>query len=283
MIFNRKEIILNALQKALSLRKKMGFKLWVPLCIFDFVRKFDIDVRFLAIASLEGIYSSDPATIIISSLRPSGRQRFTCAHELGHHIYKHGTKIDEIYKDNMPSTNKQEFIADCFAGFLLMSQLSIQKAFKIRNWDYCNPTPLQIYVISHYFGIGYSTLINHMHWSLHLFSYDKAAKLLKISPKQIKQKLLNDFCPTDLIIVDRYWTDRAIDLSVDDFIITGKDIEIEGEAIEIVKLFEQKLIKAISPGISRLFNPKSDWASFVRVSKRKYEGLSDYRHFEEVE
>ena len=65
--------------------------------------------------------------------------------------------------------------------------------------------------------------------------------------------------------------------------MTGKDIEIEGTAIEIIRKSEQNIIKAVFPGISRIYNPKNNWAAFVRVSRKEYEGLSDYRHFEEVE
>jgi Zn-dependent peptidase ImmA (M78 family) len=283
MSFNRKKIAIDIMQKALTLRKKNGHTLWEPLSIFDFTEKFDIKVKFVSIPSLEGIYSNNPPVILINSLRPAGRQGFTCAHELGHHVYKHGTKLDEINEKARLNIHEQEYIAECFAGFLLMTQLAIQKAFTIRNWDYRNPTPVHIYVISHYLGVGYTTLINHMTWSLHLLSYSKATMLLKNSPKKIKQKLLNDTCSTDLIVVDRYWIKRAIDMSVDDFILTGKDIVIEGTSVELIRKAEQMIIKAVCPGISKIFNPESGWAAFVRVSRKEYEGCNEYRHLKEVE
>jgi Zn-dependent peptidase ImmA (M78 family) len=281
---NRKQLAIDAMQKALALRKKQGYSFHVPICIFDFVKKIGIDVRFVCIPTLEGIYSNDPLTIIISSLRPAGRQKYTCAHELGHHIYQHGYKIDEIGQKNVVETNEQEFLVDCFAGFLLMPQVCIQNAFKIRNWDYSKPEPLQIYVISNYLGVGYSTLINHMYWSLHLFSSSLAKELLKNTPKQIKERILNYAYSQDVFVVDKFWTDRAIDLSVGDLIATGKDIEIDGANIKIIEDdTKYKIIKACTSGISRIYSKNSDWAAFVRISNKDFEGLSEYRHFEEVD
>ena len=77
-------------------------------------------------------------------------------------------------------------------------------------------------MISHYLGVGYTTLIYHMHLSLGLLPFSKANELLKSTPKQIKQQLMKDNCSTDLIVVDRYWSGKAIDVSVDDY--TGKQM-----------------------------------------------------------
>lgn len=79
-------------------------------------------VQFLNDINTEGIYATRPKPmILISSLRPLSRRAFTCAHELGHHFFGHGSTIDEL-KEESESVDFQphEFLADTFGGFLLM-------------------------------------------------------------------------------------------------------------------------------------------------------------------
>jgi len=41
---------------------------------------------------MEGMYyRGDPARIVIGARRPLSRRNFTCGHELGHHIFGHGS------------------------------------------------------------------------------------------------------------------------------------------------------------------------------------------------
>ena len=57
------------------------------------------------------------------------------------------------------------------------------------------------------------------------------------------------------------------------------------EGISIVQIQDSRdgvLVRALEPGISRL-SGGSDWAAFVRVSRRGFVGRSIFRHMEEVE
>src|SRR5947209_14102365 len=83
-----------AMSAALQLRQSEGFGLWAPVCPYDLAEKLGIEVRFIDLPSMEGMYCKNPNPIIlVSSLRPAGRQGFNCAHELGHHVFKHGTHV----------------------------------------------------------------------------------------------------------------------------------------------------------------------------------------------
>lgn len=94
---NRKAIARKAFLKALQLRYREGYGLESALSVFDLAHRLGVEVRFLNIPSMEEMYyNASPPYIIISSLRPVGRRAFTCAHELGHHIFGDGTHIDEL-------------------------------------------------------------------------------------------------------------------------------------------------------------------------------------------
>jgi hypothetical protein len=162
-----------------------------PLCVYDLVQDHfgdEIELRFKAAPSLEGLYvRGEPAAgvqglIIVSSLRPSGRQRTTCAHELGHHAFGHGSAVDEVRQAGQSSSFKpEEFLANAFAGFLTMPKLGILKSFTERGLAVATAPPTAYFTIASQFGVGYSTLIGHLEIALDLLPQAAAASLLKLT------------------------------------------------------------------------------------------------------
>ena len=126
MIFHKKELTSTAITKAWRLRKVCGLSLDTPVNIYDFSTSQGLEVKFIDIEAMEGIYLlADKPTIMVSSLRPAGRQAFTCAHELGHHVFGHGEQYDELVEQREPGRQFDpiEYQADCFAGALLMPKV----------------------------------------------------------------------------------------------------------------------------------------------------------------
>ena len=185
----RRELALKGMLAALRTRRDADIAPDTPLSIYDFVEKQGVDLWFSEIPSLEGLYCSSPTpTIILNSARPDGRKAFTCAHEFGHHIFGHGTVVD-TGDFEVNSDDDDEFLVDCFAGFALMPKTAICNSFLRREWDFRNPTPLQIYCISNLFGVGYSTLIHHLRSSLGLISRESADVLLDTRLPEIRKTL----------------------------------------------------------------------------------------------
>src|SRR5690606_23634540 len=129
---------------------------------------------------------------------------FSCAHELGHHVFGHGSSIDDMigsYTDRKRvSFEPAEFLADTFAGFLLMPTLGIRNAFARRGWQASQATPEQIFVVACAFGVGYETLIAHMTFSLGMINRERATILSRASPKSIRQRILGR-CETEPLII----------------------------------------------------------------------------------
>ena len=188
----QKRIAQGAFAAALRMRKNAGYRLDEAICVYDLAEGLGIEVRFADIPSMEGmLYCSPEPVIIVSSLRPAGRRAFTCAHELGHFHYEDGTTIDDLVgKSDKAGYDPKEFIADCFAGALLMPKMAVEQAFAVRNWPVQNSTPSQIYIISGYFGVGYSTLINHLWKSLRLIPGSHAENLLKAGRRKAQSQAL---------------------------------------------------------------------------------------------
>ena len=159
---------------AANLRVEYQLDPYLSICVYDLVERCGVELRFLSIPSMEGIYSAGaPPIIAISSLRQSGRQRFTCAHELGHHVFRHGTRIDQFEgQEKVRRFDPQEFIVDCFADFLLMPKLAIVAAIKARGINLQTATPLQFFTLAGYFGVGYKTIVHHLWRNLGLIDQE---------------------------------------------------------------------------------------------------------------
>ena len=268
---------------ALRMRVGAGFALDQAICVYDLAERLGIEVRFADIPSMEGMYywGSEPA-IILSSLRPSGRRTFTCAHELGHHSNGDGTSVDQLVeKPRRSGFDAKEFAADCFAGALLMPRMALQRAFALRELDIQECTPGQVYTISNYFGVGYSTLVHHMSSGLRLLPDAHAAVLLKVSPRKAQAQALGWESQDTVWIVDQHWTGRAIDVEMPDLVFVQGRPTLEGDCLaQVQEMRDGRLFSARQPGIGK-FCDGDDWSAFVRVSRRAFVGRSIFRHLEE--
>src|SRR5437867_1910276 len=125
-------------KRAFKLRQTLGLPADTSLNIYDVVTTLGMEVRFVDIPSLEGMYTQGtPPTIVISSLRPVVRQIFTCAHELGHHEFGHGEMVDELSERRTSSkvTDPREREADGFAANLLMPPTAVDAAISRRGFS----------------------------------------------------------------------------------------------------------------------------------------------------
>lgn len=281
----RRSLVMDAADAALRMRQSAGLGIWTPMCVYDVAEKLGIEVRFVDIPSMEGMYCKNAAPLIlVSSLRPAGRRAFTCGHELGHHVYKHGTRIDEIL--DRPTEERlfdpEEFLADCFAGFLLMPKSAVNRAFAIRGWDISSCTPLQLYTIAGLFGVGYTTLINHLSSTLNLLPRPRANELAKVPPRKIRSAHLGREIKEDLTLVDTHWSGRPIDIQVGDLIQLPVGVVCEGNCTQLCESGEEALLfRGAVPGVGRFHQPSTGWSTYVRVARRDYVGRSIFRHLED--
>jgi hypothetical protein len=208
----------------------------------------------------------------------------TCAHEIGHHVFQHGSRIDEIMAgEKIESTTSDEFLANTFAANLLMTRGAVAQGFLGRGISATSPEPAQVYAVANWLGVGYTALLYQMRSALHMMPRPWADRLLKVAPRDIRREIAGrhglGHVTGDLLIVDTKWGGRPVDGQVGDILLVPDGSEftdscgaLRGRALELV-----------SPGIGRIHNPGFGWAQFVRVSRRGYSGLAEYRHLEEAE
>jgi hypothetical protein len=144
MIVANADLIQEALDKSLEVREEAGIPFGVPLNVYDLCERLTPKVRVrFADYSMEGCYfRSDRPLIEVSALRPIGRRAFNTAHELGHHAFGHGSRIDELQDEDRPESqdDPEEVLANAFARSLLMPRIGLRRAFTSRGWSIRNPT-----------------------------------------------------------------------------------------------------------------------------------------------
>jgi Zn-dependent peptidase ImmA (M78 family) len=288
---SRTDLAKQALEKSLEIREEYGYDFRSPLCVYELAEKARVTVRFIDDVSMEGVYAAlVKPKILISSLRPPVRRVFTCAHELAHHFFGHGSTIDEL-QDEAASGEFQpnEFLADAFAGFLLMPAQGVKRAFSSRGLDITTATPEQMYGVACSFGVGYETLIGHLEYSLKMLGAARTTILRKMKLPKIRKRILKSDISGHLIVVDRHYLPATVDaesgndVEPGNLLLLPEDATSDGDQIELIERSSNgTLYRAVRPGLARATLPTNNSGVVVRVSQFQYAGLARYRHLEET-
>ncbi len=228
------------------------------------------------------MYSPEPRpTIVVCVERPAGRRRFTCGHELGHHVFRHGARLDEIADGVTHSWSSEEYTAQRFAAALLMPKLVVDSAFARRGWLVTQPTPETIFIVAQELGVGFTTLVGHLEFTLGHITHSAADALRRVRLPQLRDHLVGFHVEHDALIVDQHWGRRTIDAEVGDVLLVPPRADFEGPCSSIEDSPVRHLI-ATTPGIGQLVVNVGCPPIPVRVSRRGFTGLARYRHLEEV-
>jgi Zn-dependent peptidase ImmA (M78 family) len=284
---NYKDLAGQAFEKSLDFKSSANIDLASPINIFDICEHQKITVRFLDI-SMEGMYmQAARPQILLSSLRPLVRRVFNCAHELGHHLFNDGTTVDALLEDFQSATvrkSPKEFRADAFAGFCLMPVLGVRKAFAIRKLKINTALPVELYTIACDFGVGYETLLTHLTFGLKELAETRFNILSRETPQKIRKQILGFETSDPLIIADEFSAQTPIDAEVGTRILFPNDVQVEGDLLNLeLLLFGGRLYRCQRPGIARALASNRQWATFIRIAKFQFVGLSRFRHLEEID
>lgn len=271
-----------AIREADKLRMQHGYTMFQPVNVFDICISMDVSVRFINV-SMEGIYTiredGTNATILLSNQRPFPRRSFTCAHELGHHVFKHGNRIDGLSDDESQSNPKEEILVDTFAAALLMPSLGIQAEFAKRKIKLAEANSAHFYSVASSFGVGYKTLVTNCRINK-LIELAKESELLRDTPAKLFKNItgLNNK-GSHFKIIDGFSQLPVIDLEVSSYIILPASAVIEGNHLEECSRTGTKIVfVAKRAGIVRA--AYANTSSFIRIQNMKYIGLVENRHLE---
>ena len=282
--FDRRALATKAMQAATATRAKAKLDQHGPICIYGLCETLGVKVRFNNI-NMEGMYQRGaPPRIHLSARRPLARRAYNCAHELGHHVFGHGSSIDELREEakEHPWEDPKEFLADTFAGFTLMPIMGLRRAFAARGWRSETATEVQMFTIACDFGVGYETLITHLSAGVCLISPARAAALKRAKPKVLRAAILGALTPEPLIVADRHRAGPTLDAEVRMLLLLPSGTETTGSSLDYERdLADGRLFRAVRPGIVRASADSGTWAAFIRIAPEAYVGLAQYRHLED--
>ena len=265
---------------ALQLRQRLDIPFDRTICVWDLAKRIGVRVTFVDRTSVSGLYvRGAPPEVLIGTHRPPGRRTFTGAHELGHHVFGHGTQADEYLEDEHDEAeDPDERLANAFAAHLLMPVAAVRRQFALRRWSPPDMTPLQAFVLAEVLGVGYRTFLSHAALSLQLLPWSTARSLQKVQPKDIQACLWPHDTDGRVIPVGRHWIDRPIDCEVDDVLLLPDGTQWYDPYLEDSGTHRRyRLAIARSPGtVSAQTN--DGWSGLIRISRRAYVGFARWRH-----
>ncbi|MET4312704.1 ImmA/IrrE family metallo-endopeptidase [Bradyrhizobium sp. RT4b] len=279
---NRRALATQAMQAAAATRAKAKLDQSGPICIYGLCDSLGVTVRFNKI-NMEGMYQRGALPRIhLSARRPLARRTYNCAHELGHHVFGHGSSIDELREDAKaePWEDPKEFLADTFAGFILMPIIGLRSAFSVRGWVPEKATPAQMFTVACEFGVGYATLLTHLSAGVNMLSRTRASVLQRVKPKALRAEILGTLVSEPLIVADQHRISPTLDAEINTLLLLPPGTEVaSGSLVYERDLDDGRLFRAVRPGIVQA--NVGTWAAFMRIAPEEYAGLAQYRHLEE--
>lgn len=277
---NRKPLLRQGMQAATELRDRLDFDPFGPVDPYLAAEQLGVKVRFLD-TSMEGFYfKQGPGRILLSSLRPVPRRAFTCAHELGHHWFGHGSTIDQLKEDERPDSGKpEEILANAFAAFFLMPSVGLRGAFARRGWAVPTATPLQIFIVACQFSVGYVTLINHLSYTLGEINAARRAELARWTPQRIRRELLEEEF-SSFVVVDAQNEAAAFDVERGAAVLLPRGVDVDGDALDRVRSLDAfELYQAVKRGVATVTGLAEPFG--VRVMPKDYVGPAGNRFLED--
>ncbi len=200
---------------AAAVRQQMRLGFEAVANIFHLIEEFGLPVvrRNMEEDGPDGIYANNGgiAVAVINTSRPRNRQRFTAAHELGHHVFaaSKGLQVDEnIFQQKGLKEQK----ANAFAAHFLMPENGM-RSFLSKDRRKLHINPQDIVHLGHHFGASHEAIIYQMH-NIGIINASERSKFLEMnkddtlktiewesgySPKKDRQRAKIPHLPTDYV------------------------------------------------------------------------------------
>jgi Zn-dependent peptidase ImmA (M78 family)/predicted secreted protein len=174
--------------------QRLGTPMHERVPVFDVIEDARIWLFFRPMRNLYGAYErrGDAAGIIINSQHPLSLQRYTAAHEYGHHVLGHEASADDeerIYRGDRQTM--QEVAAQAFAGEFLMPIQLVNYVIRAMGLSIQRPkfSPAELYQLALRLGVSYMAVLTQLVVQRKLPN-QTARRLRRLSPLDIKTGLV---------------------------------------------------------------------------------------------
>lgn len=187
---NRRQAISTASMEAARLHQAMQTPYDQPVDVFMLAQRLGLWLVAQPLDKAFGFYlrKEHAAGVVINSQHPETLQRFTCAHEIGHHVLGHESHTDDAATlQSMSNLALQEHQAQVFAAALLMPAPLVNRTLRrLGNAGRLQPT--DIYAASRDMAVSYTAAL----WGLaglRKLDWGRAALLARKGPRSAKDAL----------------------------------------------------------------------------------------------
>jgi Zn-dependent peptidase ImmA (M78 family)/predicted secreted protein len=178
--------------KALQTRRALKIPMDRPADVYEAIRKMRLWLLFEPMDGLFGMYQryGHASGIAISVKVHPALQRFTAAHELGHHVLGHEVSFDSEHNiTSWRDLDNRELAAQMFAAEFLMPLAAMNAVASAIGFDKGHVDPIGVYQMSLRLGTSYSAMIARLQ-TLTWIRAGQAERLRQVTPQQVKLQLL---------------------------------------------------------------------------------------------
>ena len=190
--------------------------------VYDAIARLNVPLFFTKLDGLLGVYMREPSPgVLITTQRPQNQQRFTAAHELGHHHLGHSPSLDdESILRRAPfqaraGDDPQEVEAEAFAAVFLLPRWLLDWHCDRHDWtDADLLDPVKVYQLALRVGTSFKATV----WTLHrydVFNRATANAMAKLELKEVKRAILRGYQPEDYRRDVWLLTDRDADMRIE--------------------------------------------------------------------
>lgn len=186
----RRAALAEARMRATRLHQRMGTPMDRPVDVFALTQRLGVWLAAQPMDNTYGFYLHDneASGIVVNSRHPEVLQRYTCAHELGHHLLGHGSHTDDqATVEAGAEVAVREHQAQAFAAALLMPGPLVNRTLRGLGAA-AGPTAADIYLASRDLAVSYTAMV----WGLaELNKLDRrtAASLAQTGVRRVKDAL----------------------------------------------------------------------------------------------
>lgn len=179
---------------AAELHEELGIETNRRIDVFAAVEALGLALIFRPLRGLSGLFApreDGKGGVLITSVHPLARQRFTAAHELGHFWLRHGASLDVetglLARDQLDRLQSDEMAAEAFAAWFLMPPELVDAT--LESLQILRPnSPRDVYSLSLRLGTSYRATAYQLP-NLKLASYQEADTWAKQPPRDVKVAL----------------------------------------------------------------------------------------------
>lgn len=194
---NAREVHLAASVAAAETRERLEIDTRARVDVFEAIVRCGLKLMFQPLGGFAGFYQPPDREagggVLVNSLHPLALQRYSAAHELGHHVFEHGRWVtleaEPLGREDRRSD--EERVAEAFAAWFLMAPEAFAAAATQVGAGAGPSEPAEAYAIALRLGVSYRAICTHL-VALGRVPAARADRWAKLAPKALKQALSVD-------------------------------------------------------------------------------------------